>query len=150
MANFLPDAFREELRGLAGSGAAAALRGHRGAPARGVRRSRSDRGVRRVLDHAGRLGVDRPGARARLPTGERVAVKVQYPDIEEIVRTDLRALKRIFGLLRWFMPDYGFDTIYPEIREMVLAELDYRQEASAVERIAANLRRGARTYASRA
>ena len=29
------------------------------------------------------------------------------------------------------MPDYGFDTIYREIREMVLAELDYRREAAA-------------------
>ena len=63
---------------------------------------------------------------------------MQYPDIEEIVRVDLRALRRIFGILRWFMPDYGFDTIYREIREMVLAELDYRREASAIEKIAAN------------
>src|SRR4029079_3417210 len=78
---------------------------------------------------------------ARLPTGERVAVKVQYPDTEEIVRTDLRALKRIFGLLRWFMPDYGFDTIYREIREMVLAELDFRLEAAAMQKIAANFAR---------
>src|SRR5581483_11173320 len=50
----------------------------------------------------------------------------KYPDIEEIVRVDLRAMRRIFGLLRWLMPHYGFDTIYQEIREMVLAELDYR------------------------
>ena len=63
---------------------------------------------------------------------------MQYPDIEEIVHTDLRALKRIFGLLRWFMPDYGFDTIYREIREMVSAELDYRLEAAAMQKIAAN------------
>jgi ubiquinone biosynthesis protein len=65
-------------------------------------------------------------------------VKVQYPDIEETVRTDLRALQRIFAVLRWFMPDYGFDTIYGEIREMVLAELDFRLEAAAIQRIAAN------------
>ena len=42
--------------------------------------------------------------RARLPSGEEVAVKVQYPDIEEIVRTDLRALRRIFGVLRVRIP----------------------------------------------
>jgi predicted unusual protein kinase regulating ubiquinone biosynthesis (AarF/ABC1/UbiB family) len=36
------------------------------------------------------------------------------------------------------MPDYGFDTIYREIREMVLAELDYRHEASEIGKIAAN------------
>src|SRR5258707_1101589 len=44
----------------------------------------------------------------------------------------------IVRLLRWFMPDYGFDTIYREIREMVSAELDYRLEASAMQKIAAN------------
>ncbi len=76
--------------------------------------------------------------RARLPSGEEVAVKVQYPDIEEMVRIDLQALRRIFSVLRWFMPDYGFDTIYREISEMVLAELDFRREAAAIEKIAAN------------
>jgi predicted unusual protein kinase regulating ubiquinone biosynthesis (AarF/ABC1/UbiB family) len=35
--------------------------------------------------------------KARLPSGDAVAVKVQYPDIDEIVRIDLRALRRIFG-----------------------------------------------------
>jgi ubiquinone biosynthesis protein len=54
------------------------------------------------------------------------------------VRVDLHALQRIFGVLRWFMPDYGFDTIYREIREMVLAELDYRREAAAIEKISGN------------
>ena len=50
------------------------------------------------------------------------------------------------------MPDYGFDTIYREIREMVLAELDYRREAAAIEKIAANFAgaQARRTSASRA
>ena len=95
---------------------------------------------------ADRLGVDRPGAPWPACTrGEKVAVKVQYPDIEEIVRTDLRALRRIFGLLGRFMPEWGFDTIYREIREMVLAELDYRAEAEAMRQIGGQLRRAART-----
>ncbi len=55
-----------------------------------------------------------------------------------MVRIDLQALRRIFKVLRWFMPDYGFDTIYREISEMVLAELDYKREAAAIEKIAAN------------
>ena len=90
--------------------------------------------------------------RARLHSGEAVAVKVQYPDIEEMVRIDLQALRRIFNVLRWFMPDYGFDTIYREISEMVLAELDYRREAAAIEKITANFaaRNAPRTSASRA
>jgi ubiquinone biosynthesis protein len=75
---------------------------------------------------------------ARLHSGEKVAVKVQYPGIETIVATDLSAIRRIFALLRRVLPDWGWATIYREIREMVLAELDYQHEAEAIRAIAAN------------
>jgi predicted unusual protein kinase regulating ubiquinone biosynthesis (AarF/ABC1/UbiB family) len=74
--------------------------------------------------------------RARLSTGESVAVKVQYPDIEEIVRIDLRTLSRIFRVIGWFIPYQGLDGIYREVRAMILQELDFRAEADNVERIA--------------
>jgi predicted unusual protein kinase regulating ubiquinone biosynthesis (AarF/ABC1/UbiB family) len=140
MANFLPDAFREELERLQDQ---VPPRPYEDIEAR-LREELGGRGPGEVFAEFSREPVASASIgqvhRARLTTGEAVAVKVQYPDIEEIVRTDLRALKRIFGVLRWFMPEYGFDTIYAEIREMVLAELDYRQEASAIERIAGNFR----------
>jgi predicted unusual protein kinase regulating ubiquinone biosynthesis (AarF/ABC1/UbiB family) len=140
MANFLPDAFREELERLQDQ---VPPRPYEDIEAR-LREELGGRGPSEVFAEFSREPVASASIgqvhRARLATGEAVAVKVQYPDIEEIVRTDLRALKRIFGVLRWFMPEYGFDTIYAEIREMVLAELDYRQEASAIERIAGNFR----------
>jgi predicted unusual protein kinase regulating ubiquinone biosynthesis (AarF/ABC1/UbiB family) len=140
MANFLPDAFREELQRLQDQ---VPPRPYRDVEAR-LREEFGGRAPSEVFAEFSPEPVASASIgqvhRARLATGEAVAVKVQYPDIEEIVRTDLRALKRIFGLLRWFMPEYGFDTIYAEIREMVLAELDYRQEASAIERIAGNFR----------
>jgi ubiquinone biosynthesis protein len=140
MANVLPDAFREELQRLQDQ-----------VPPRPYRdieaRLREEFGGRPPAEVFAEFSPEPVASasigqvhRARLGSGEAVAVKVQYPDIEEIVRTDLRALKRIFGVLRWFMPDYGFDTIYSEIREMVTAELDYRLEAAAIERIAANFR----------
>lgn len=75
---------------------------------------------------------------ARLHSGEKVAVKIQYPGIETIVATDLRALKRIFKVAGWLLPDWGWNVIYSEIQGMVLAELDYRQEAEAIATIAAN------------
>jgi len=75
---------------------------------------------------------------ARLRSGQKVAVKVQYPDIETIVATDLRALKRISRIVAWLLPDWGWEVIYREIRKMVLAELDYRLEAEAMTAIAAN------------
>jgi ubiquinone biosynthesis protein len=76
--------------------------------------------------------------KARLLSGEQVAVKVQYPDIEEIVAIDLRALRRIFGVISWFVPYQGMESLYREIRAMVLQELDFRGEADNVERIAAS------------
>src|SRR5581483_9808872 len=136
MANFLPDAFREELQRLQDQ-----------VPPRKYAdieaRLREEFGGRAPTEVFAEFSAEPVASasigqvhRARLASGEEVAVKVQYPDIEEIVRVDLRAMRRIFGLLRWLMPHYGFDTIYQEIREMVLAELDYRQEAAAIERIA--------------
>jgi ubiquinone biosynthesis protein len=138
MANVLPDAFREELQRLQDQ-----------VPPRPTRdieaRLREEFGGRSPAEVFASFSSEPVASasigqvhRARLHSGEEVAVKVQYPDIEDIVRIDLRALRRVFGLLRWFMPDYGFDTIYREIREMVLAELDYKREAAAIEKITAN------------
>jgi len=138
MANVLPDAFREELQRLQDQ---VPPRPYRDIEAR-LREEFGGRGPSEVFAEFSPEPVASASIgqvhRARLPSGEVVAVKVQYPDIEEIVRVDLRALHRIFAVCRWFMPDYGFDTIYREIREMVLAELDYPREASSIEKIAAN------------
>ena len=138
MANFLPDAFREELERLQDQ-----------VPPRPYRdieaRLREEFGGRSPTDLFAEFSPEPVASasigqvhRARLRSGEQVAVKVQYSDIEDMVRIDLHALRRIFNVLRWFMPDYGFDTIYSEIREMVLAELDFRREANAIEKIAGN------------
>ncbi len=138
MANFLPDAFREELERLQDQ-----------VPPRPYRdieaRLREEFGGRSPTELFAEFSPEPVASasigqvhRARLRSGEQVAVKVQYSDIEDMVRIDLHALRRIFNVLRWFMPDYGFDTIYGEIREMVLAELDFRREANAIEKIAAN------------
>ena len=75
---------------------------------------------------------------ARLAGGQRVAVKVQYPDIEEIVKSDLATLRRIFRIVQFFVPYQGLDDVYREISAMLRAELDFRAEADNVERIAHN------------
>jgi ubiquinone biosynthesis protein len=75
---------------------------------------------------------------ARLLDGTKVAVKVQYPDIEEVVRRDLNTLRRIFWIIGWFIPYQGLSELYREIRAIVMEELDYHAEASNAERIAAN------------
>jgi predicted unusual protein kinase regulating ubiquinone biosynthesis (AarF/ABC1/UbiB family) len=75
---------------------------------------------------------------ARTKAGEKVAVKVQYPDIEAIVKTDLRTLRRIFRIVEYFIPYRGMEEVYREVRAIVMAELDFRAEASSTQRIAAN------------
>jgi predicted unusual protein kinase regulating ubiquinone biosynthesis (AarF/ABC1/UbiB family) len=76
--------------------------------------------------------------RAKLADGTQVAVKIQYPEIERIVHTDLQTLYRIFIFLERFLPEHGLSTIYAEIRSMVLAELDFAKEAQNLEEIAGN------------
>ncbi len=137
MTNFLPEEFRNELSGLQDN-----------VPPRPY--DDVERRVREELGQGPRELFaefeERPIAsasmgqvhRAQLKTGEAVAVKVQYPDIDEIVRIDLRALRRIFGVISYFVPYQGMDSLYREIRAMVLQELDFRGEADNVERIAAS------------
>jgi len=137
MTNFLPEEFRRQLEGLQDH---VPPRPYADIEAR----------IREELGH----GPDeafasferRPVAsasigqvhKATLPTGEAVAVKVQYPDIDQIVRSDLKTLRRIFKIVQWFVPYEGLDDVYREIRAIVLSELDFRAEADHGDLIAAN------------
>lgn len=76
--------------------------------------------------------------RARLKDGKLVAVKVQYPNIDKIVRDDLRALRRIVNIIDRFLPSHGIPEVYREVSKIVLQELDYREEAANIEKISAN------------
>ena len=75
---------------------------------------------------------------ATLGAGERVAVKVQHLDIDKVVRVDLKTIRRILSIVQRFVPVQGLDSYYHQIREMILAELDFDSEASNIERIAKN------------
>lgn len=75
---------------------------------------------------------------AYLPNGTKVAVKLQYPQIDTIVKKDLKALKRIFGLLDFLFPIYHFKNIYNECSQVVLEELNYIYEGKNLERIRDN------------
>ena len=137
MTNFLPPEFRQELEGLQDqvpprpfADIEARLRDELGKPPAELFAEFQERPV--AAASIGQVHA------ARLKTGERVAVKVQYPGIEHMVRDDLRALRRIFRIVSWFVPFQGLDGVYREIRSMVLAELDFRAEAENARRIAAN------------
>lgn len=76
--------------------------------------------------------------RAVLKDGRQVAVKVQYPDIDQVVHADLRTLRRIVRIIERMLPDHGVGDVYREVRKIVIKELDFRGEAASIERIAAN------------
>lgn len=76
--------------------------------------------------------------RAELHTGEIVAIKFQYPNIDTLVKKDLKTIRRIFNLIDFFFPSYGFSEIYKECEAMILRELDFTQEAEAISKMAKN------------
>ena len=75
---------------------------------------------------------------ATLREGARVAVKVQYPEIEQIVETDLRALHWIVWALQKVMTNIRFDILYAEFSKIVHKELDYFVEARQAEQFHKN------------
>lgn len=70
---------------------------------------------------------------AYLKTGEKVAVKVQYPHIEQLTHKDLVVLRRLFGWFDFVFPQFNFKTIFTECEQMILDELDYAHEAQNIE-----------------
>jgi ubiquinone biosynthesis protein len=78
--------------------------------------------------------------RARLRDGEQVAVKVQYPDILEIVRADLWGL----GVVKWaishLLPTLNVAEIIDDLRATIPQELDFVHEGRNAERVSANFR----------
>lgn len=67
--------------------------------------------------------------RARLKTGERVALKIQYPGIARTIRADLRNLAAIFAPLRLTKDWASFKEQFEEVRLMLERETDYEREA---------------------
>ncbi len=76
--------------------------------------------------------------RARLRDGSEVAVKVQYPDIEHIVRTDLASLRRICRIYERFDPQpIALLPLLDELQAHLSLELDFRREVENADRIRA-------------
>ena len=75
---------------------------------------------------------------ARLPGGERVAVKVLYPGVEKSVAVDLAAA-RVGLWLFDFVTVAELDQVYAQIRDSIRGEMDYEAEGRAAEEVARNL-----------
>ena len=74
--------------------------------------------------------------RARLLDGREVAVKVQYPDIEHIVKTDLSSVRRICRIYERFDPQpMELLPLLDEMNQHLALELDFCREVESGDRI---------------
>ncbi|MGP4713602.1 MULTISPECIES: ABC1 kinase family protein [unclassified Psychrobacter] len=72
---------------------------------------------------------------ARLHNGDEVVLKVQKPDVETIMQTDLGVLHGVTKIIELLMPSMRFASIAPiidEIRLRMLAETDFIAEAQNI------------------
>jgi predicted unusual protein kinase regulating ubiquinone biosynthesis (AarF/ABC1/UbiB family) len=74
--------------------------------------------------------------RAMTHDGRAVAVKVQYPGIAETIAADLRNVALLRRMLKITAPGQDVDALLNELRERIVEELDYRQEAENQQRFA--------------
>ncbi|MEE9277307.1 MAG: AarF/ABC1/UbiB kinase family protein [Dehalococcoidia bacterium] len=77
--------------------------------------------------------------RARLPDGRDVAVKVQYPEVEDLIALDIRDLRAIVRLLAWREPRFDYRGVLAEVAREIPRELDFVHEAEMLRRVKANL-----------
>jgi predicted unusual protein kinase regulating ubiquinone biosynthesis (AarF/ABC1/UbiB family) len=76
--------------------------------------------------------------RGRLKDGRDVAVKVQYPDIEEIVRVDLQNVAILTQGAKRILRDFDFTPVVEELNTNAPLELDFINEGQNAEEAARN------------
>jgi predicted unusual protein kinase regulating ubiquinone biosynthesis (AarF/ABC1/UbiB family) len=77
--------------------------------------------------------------RGRLHDGREVAVKMQYPDIGEVVRIDLRNFAVLVRALARLEPNFDFRVLIDEVQKYVPLELDFVHEARNAARMRTQL-----------
>lgn len=67
-----------------------------------------------------------------------VAVKVQYPGIEQVVATDLAMIRIVVKVISWFLRGMHYDRVYDDLAVTIRDELDYEKEGANAEAIQKN------------
>ncbi|WII71575.1 AarF/ABC1/UbiB kinase family protein [Bdellovibrio sp. 22V] len=72
--------------------------------------------------------------RARIKTtGESIVLKIQYPNVDRAIDSDLRAIRTLLATLKLLPKDFNMDSVFAEVREMLVQETDYELEARLTE-----------------
>ena len=75
---------------------------------------------------------------AVMKDGQKVAVKVLYPRIRDVIKVDMRALKIAILVLRHWLPQRNLETVHRSLVDLLRRETDYVHEAACMERMAKN------------
>jgi predicted unusual protein kinase regulating ubiquinone biosynthesis (AarF/ABC1/UbiB family) len=137
MGNFLPRAYARELEGLQDHVPPA--------PFRDIERAITEALSKRPTEVFAEFD-ERPLAaaslgqvhRAVLKTGEKVAVKVLYPNVKAIIAVDLRVMGYAIVVYKWFVPIAQIERVVDQLRDLLERETDYVHEGQCMERLAKN------------
>lgn len=83
--------------------------------------------------------------RARIKaTGESIVLKIQYPQVDKAIDSDLRAIRALLSTLKLLPKDLNFDPVFAEVREMLVQETNYELEAQLTEEFHERLKNDSR------
>jgi ubiquinone biosynthesis protein len=75
---------------------------------------------------------------ATLANGRKVAVKVLYPGIRDVIRVDMRAVALIVRVVKRWLPVQHLEMVHRSLVDLLQRETDYLHEAECMERMAKN------------
>ncbi|WP_419470329.1 ABC1 kinase family protein [Candidatus Kuenenia sp.] len=81
--------------------------------------------------------------KARLHTGEKVVIKVQRPNLNKIITTDIDILNTLAQLADWYMQDIRIlnpITIVDEFSKVITKEIDFTYEAHNMDKFRKNFK----------
>ena len=81
--------------------------------------------------------------RAVLKTGEDVAVKIQKPGVEHVIKSDISIMEFLAKRIDNYVPQfkiYNVPGIVEEFKRSILKEIDYENEAINLKRFSYNFK----------
>lgn len=72
-------------------------------------------------------------------TGEMICLKIQYPNVDKAIDSDLKAIRTLMNTLKLLPQDLNMDAVFAEVRDMLVQETNYELEAQLTQDFGARL-----------
>ena len=77
-------------------------------------------------------------------TDETIVLKIQYPNLQRVVDSDIKALRRLLRVMNFLPKNGNYDNVFVEVKNMLTQELDYKKEADHLDMIGQILQKDSR------